>query len=81
MLIGLNRDISALGYRISIGIRANVQVTTAPNPKAMRMAAMVMIIPMDTIGYRRFHKYRKNIVRRPRAIFDLNHFYDRKLGA
>jgi hypothetical protein len=52
-LIELKRDISTITYRISIGIRANVQVTTAPNPKAMRMAAMVMIIPMDTIGYRR----------------------------
>ena len=47
----------------------------------MKMAPMVMIIPVDTIGYRRFHKYRKNIVRRRRAIFDLNHFYDRKLDA
>ena len=56
--IGLKRDISVISYRISIGIRANVQVTVAPNPKPMRMAAIVMMIPMDTIGYLRAHKYR-----------------------
>jgi len=63
-----------------MGIRANVQVTVAPNPKVMRMAAIVMMIPMDTIGYIRQVSL-KNIVRQHRAVFDLNHFYDRKLDA
>jgi hypothetical protein len=58
-LIGLKRDISAIGYRISIGIRANVQVTIAPTPNAMRMAMMVMIIPTDTIAYRRLTNSQK----------------------
>ena len=49
--IGLKRDISAISYRISIGIRANVHVTIAPKPKATMMAATVMMIPMDMIGY------------------------------
>jgi hypothetical protein len=49
--IGLKRDISAISYRISIGIRANVQVTVAPNPKATMMAAAVIMIPMDMIGF------------------------------
>jgi hypothetical protein len=68
--IGLKRDISAISDQISIGIRANVQVTVAPKPRATVMAATAMMIPMDMIDY----LCHKIMVPVRRAIFDLNHF-------